>query len=160
MFDELCGCCPQQWEGPASFQRTALYLSISLDCSGISMGPLGQQPNQMQPISFTGRLTLPCLGTKDDQFRLLYCPLIYSRKFLLDYVSTPPPNAPHSICLSPLTLYTTEFFLPSLDPLPENLDNFLNSMVIPKGTHIWEKANIHKWEKKMWCLSFWSMLFT
>jgi hypothetical protein len=39
MFNELCGCCPQQWDFAASFQRATPCFSDILGCLEISKEP-------------------------------------------------------------------------------------------------------------------------
>lgn len=62
-FSEQCGCCIQQ-QGPAvSFQKAALYLSISMGCLEISKGP--PQPTN-RPNVTPDHQWKPCLATKID----------------------------------------------------------------------------------------------
>jgi hypothetical protein len=66
MFNELCGCCPQQQSPTASFQRMIFYHSSSHSCLGIFTGP------HSHPLQSTTQRNItqshnwkPCLVTKE-----------------------------------------------------------------------------------------------
>lgn len=116
-FNELCGCCFQQWVPAVSLWRSISCRGNSLGCLEIPWDPLGQQLKRMQSNSSIGSVVWWQEMTRWYSVSLLLEDLIritfrYFRKFPLHYISIPSLKGPSILAVSPRIHSSTLFSLP------------------------------------------------